>query len=491
MAQKIRSDSGVELPPFNSLSSDDRRSSGVSIPTANAVDEGESDFDVSVLMNSSQEDVEDADDDDNMSNPSGVSVELERSRLETENAQLKNQLRKLTQKLQKYEPPSSPTGPSKATSRRGPGGSPFPVRTKLQKDKVAPHRQTRKQRRRWSLSSVSSSSSAHPTTHDKDLEIGLLLRRQQHLGDGLDDDAIVLFHDELDHNASVKGLHHRRTIVNANEKKYLPQPKLPSKPFIRPKPVVPRGRIPRNMSDNDLTDEEMLGDDEDDDDETGALLAIPPSSKQLNQSGNTRRNGGDNANNGSNENGDDDPFQTSFYEDMKDRATWLVGLMVLQSLSSFIIKWNEDLLEEHLIIVQFLTMLVGAGGNAGNQASVRVIRGLAIGAVTEQNVKGFLWNELLMGLLLAMILGVSGCLRAIVFSVPIPETMAITMSLWCIVFISIAIGSCLPVGMKLVGIDPAHSSTTIQVIMDILGVTITVHISKILLSTTYSLINGD
>lgn len=28
------------------------------------------------------------------------------------------------------------------------------------------------------------------------------------------------------------------------------------------------------------------------------------------------------------------------------------------------------------MIVYFLTMLVGAGGNAGNQASVRVIRGI-------------------------------------------------------------------------------------------------------------------
>ena len=40
------------------------------------------------------------------------------------------------------------------------------------------------------------------------------------------------------------------------------------------------------------------------------------------------------------------------------------------------------LLEEFPIIVYFLTMLVGAGGNAGNQAAVLVIRGLATGEVT-------------------------------------------------------------------------------------------------------------
>jgi len=61
----------------------------------------------------------------------------------------------------------------------------------------------------------------------------------------------------------------------------------------------------------------------------------------------------------------------TFAAAVKDRAGWLVGLLCLQSMSSFIISRNERLLQEHIIIVQFLTMLVGAGGNAGNQASVR------------------------------------------------------------------------------------------------------------------------
>lgn len=63
--------------------------------------------------------------------------------------------------------------------------------------------------------------------------------------------------------------------------------------------------------------------------------------------------------------------EPSFCASVQDRAGWLVGLLVLQSMSSFIILRNEELLQTHIVIVQFLTMLVGAGGNAGNQASVR------------------------------------------------------------------------------------------------------------------------
>ena len=60
--------------------------------------------------------------------------------------------------------------------------------------------------------------------------------------------------------------------------------------------------------------------------------------------------------------------EPSFFHQLVDRGAWLVGLLVLQSFSSFIIQHNERLLQRHTVIVRFLTMLVGAGGNAGNQA---------------------------------------------------------------------------------------------------------------------------
>ena len=52
--------------------------------------------------------------------------------------------------------------------------------------------------------------------------------------------------------------------------------------------------------------------------------------------------------------------------------------------SSFILASFEKLLQRHSVIVFFLTMLVGAGGNAGNQAAVLVIRGLATGEISAR-----------------------------------------------------------------------------------------------------------
>jgi Mg/Co/Ni transporter MgtE len=63
--------------------------------------------------------------------------------------------------------------------------------------------------------------------------------------------------------------------------------------------------------------------------------------------------------------------------------------------------------------------------------------------------------------------------------------MAITIALFSIVFFSIIFGATLPLLLKSLGIDPAHSSTSIQVIMDILGVVFTVGISTLLLDSPW------
>jgi Mg/Co/Ni transporter MgtE len=78
---------------------------------------------------------------------------------------------------------------------------------------------------------------------------------------------------------------------------------------------------------------------------------------------------------------------------------------------------------------------------------------------------------------------VAGFVRAIVFGTPFPETIAVTTSLCCIVFSSICLGAVLPLILKSLRVDPAHSSTSIQVVMDILGVFLAISISRLLLDS--------
>jgi len=178
-----------------------------------------------------------------------------------------------------------------------------------------------------------------------------------------------------------------------------------------------------------------------------------------------------------------DDSNLSFISSLKDRGGWLIGLLIFQSCSSFILSSNNVLLNKHPAIVYFLTMLVGSGGNAGNQAAVRVIRGLACNTLNSSNLRNFLSREIYMAISLSCLLGFIGFIRALLsFEATLNETIAITTALCIIVFISIIAGAILPLSLNYFKIDPAHASTSIQVIMDISGVLITCLVASMVLN---------
>lgn len=89
---------------------------------------------------------------------------------------------------------------------------------------------------------------------------------------------------------------------------------------------------------------------------------------------------------------------------------------------------------------------------------------------------------------LSTILSLAGFLRAAAFRTPFPETIAVTASLALIVFSSVCLGAVLPLLLQKMGVDPAHSSTTIQVVMDILGVFVAVIISSLILDSPFGMV---
>ena len=162
-----------------------------------------------------------------------------------------------------------------------------------------------------------------------------------------------------------------------------------------------------------------------------------------------------------------------------ERGRWLLGLLVLQSSSSVVLQHYGDLVRDNLIITLFLTMLVGAGGNAGNQSAIHVIRGLATGEMenTSECLRKTLAEQLQVGLLLATALSTAGFARVILTS---PEgandlvgPFAISTSLFAIVTASTCIGTILPFLLMRFKQDPANAGTSVQVIMDVSGVVIT------------------
>ena len=163
------------------------------------------------------------------------------------------------------------------------------------------------------------------------------------------------------------------------------------------------------------------------------------------------------------------------FEEAYSRGKWLLFLLVLQSCSSFVLSSNEALIQDNVIITLYLTMLVGAGGNAGNQSAIEVITGLATGAI-EYNAESFgktVSKQLRVGALLGFFLGAGSFARVYVTNRDVIGSFAISTACFSIVVCSTIVGGALPYVLIFCGQEPANAGSSVQVCMDVLGVAIT------------------
>lgn len=172
----------------------------------------------------------------------------------------------------------------------------------------------------------------------------------------------------------------------------------------------------------------------------------------------------------------------SWWRGILDRFALLAGLLFLQSCSSVILSHFADFIQKHVVVTLFLTMLVGAGGNAGNQAAVLVIRMLATSSRRVQPM-AILWKEIKVAAIIGIMMVIVGFGRVYIFeSGDIWAAVAITSSLYLIVTVSIILGAALPLLLHRLRFDPAHAGPIIQVIMDVLGVLVTCVICSMILN---------
>ncbi len=85
---------------------------------------------------------------------------------------------------------------------------------------------------------------------------------------------------------------------------------------------------------------------------------------------------------------------TGVTETWKARIPWLLILMLSATFTGLIINHFQNQLAACLVLSSFIPMLSGTGGNSGTQASVAVIRGLALGEIRFTDLWAVLWKEM-------------------------------------------------------------------------------------------------
>ncbi len=152
---------------------------------------------------------------------------------------------------------------------------------------------------------------------------------------------------------------------------------------------------------------------------------------------------------------DDSYLKTPVLTLAKNRIVWLTILMFSAMISGALLEHYESAIAGIPLLVAFIPMLMGTGGNSGSQASTMIIRGMALDEIELSDVIQVWWKEIRVAVLCGSALAVVNFLRVwIQYGEPL---IALVVSLTLIVTVVVAksLGCLLPMLAKLLRLDPA------------------------------------
>ena len=108
---------------------------------------------------------------------------------------------------------------------------------------------------------------------------------------------------------------------------------------------------------------------------------------------------------------EDTYFKTGVFTHAKNRIMWLLVLMLSSAFTGAIIENYEAAIAGVPILVAFIPMIMGTGGNCGSQSSTLIIRGLALDEIKFSDFFRAIWKELRVGLVVGIVLALVNSLR--------------------------------------------------------------------------------
>ncbi len=178
-------------------------------------------------------------------------------------------------------------------------------------------------------------------------------------------------------------------------------------------------------------------------------------------------------------------LKTGVFELAKNRIVWLLVLMVSAMITGLILAHYENAFVAVPMLVSFIPMLTGTGGNSGSQSSTLIIRGMTVGELAPKDWLFVLWKEIRVGFIVGVILGSVNFLRIYFLFKGATISIALTVSLamCCTVMLAKTLGCLIPIVAKQLKIDPAMMAAPfISTIVDGVSLILYFNIARLILS---------
>ena len=168
---------------------------------------------------------------------------------------------------------------------------------------------------------------------------------------------------------------------------------------------------------------------------------------------------------------EDGYFETTVFKHAKNRIVWLLVLMLSAAVTGAIITQYEQAFAAVPLLVAFIPMIMGTGGNCGSQSSTLIIRGLATDEIELKDVFKTLWKEFRVSLLVGIVLAFVNGIRILLQYQDMQLAVVIGLTLIATVILAKALGCILPLLAKKLKLDPAiMASPLITTLVDIFSI---------------------
>ncbi len=180
---------------------------------------------------------------------------------------------------------------------------------------------------------------------------------------------------------------------------------------------------------------------------------------------------------------DNEYLKTGVFKLAKNRIPWLLILMISGTFTGKIVEGYETLLSGFVALTASMPMLMGTSGNAGQQISTLMIRGLAVGEIELRDYFRVVFKELRVAAICGLVLGIANIGRMYLFcDGTLDVYFVVSLAMFFAVIVAKLIGCSLPILAKLIRLDPAlMAGPLISTLLDMITLSIYFALAKVFL----------
>ena len=167
---------------------------------------------------------------------------------------------------------------------------------------------------------------------------------------------------------------------------------------------------------------------------------------------------------------EDDDIFAPVVRTSRKRAIWLGINLVTAFIAAAVVALFEHTIEKVAILAVMMPIVAGMGGNAGTQTLTIVVRGLALGVVSESNARRVLMKELMVGVLNGLLWALTVAIATVLWHQNYLVALALALAMIINLVFAALSGVTIPILVRKFGVDPAVASGVIlTTVTDVVG----------------------